>query len=99
MDLIKLLTVRGMLHAALGEWPSAERDFHQGLRLADVQPAMDAGHIITLLNGLAEALKKNHHRHTARQIESLASALLRTSSPHTVIDLSDLVTPSKPGRK
>jgi serine/threonine protein kinase len=70
-----------------------------GLRLADGQPAIDAGHINTLLNGLPEALKKNHHRHKAREIETRATALLRASSPHTVIDVSDLVTPPKPGRK
>jgi lipoprotein NlpI len=99
MDLIKLLIVRGMLHARLGEWLSAERDFCQGLSLADAQPAMGAGQMVALLNGLAEALKKNHHRQKAREIESRVTALLRASPLRTTIDVSDLVAPPKTARK
>jgi hypothetical protein len=98
-DHIKLSTVRGLLHAGRGQWPSAERDFSEGLSLADAQPTtIGASHMIVLLNGLSEAMKKNHHRHGAREIESRAAALLRASSLHT-LDVSDLVAPSNAGRK
>ena len=99
MDRSKLFCVRAMLHARLGEWPSAEKDFRQGLSLADGQPAVGTAYILTLLSGLAEALKKNHHRHEARRIEARAAALLPASPSNTVIDVSDLVAPTKPKRK
>jgi tetratricopeptide (TPR) repeat protein len=98
MDRSKLLGVRGTLHARLGEWPSAERDFREGLSLAEAQPGVGTTHILILLKGLAEALKKNHHRQEARGIEMRAAALLQASPPSPVIDVSDLARP-KPPRK
>ena len=99
MDRSKLLAARGMLHASLGEWRSAEKDFREALWLADGQPDVGPAYVFNLLNRLAEALRKNHHRHEAREIEACAAALLRASPPNTAIDVSDLVAPPKPGRK
>jgi tetratricopeptide (TPR) repeat protein len=99
MDRSKLVAVRGMLHAGLGEWGSAERDYREGLWLADRQPDVGPAYVLNLLNRLAEALRKNHHRHEAREIEGRAAALLRASPPTTAVDVSDLVAPPKPGRK
>jgi hypothetical protein len=99
MDRSKLVAVRGMLHAGLGEWGPAERDYREGLWLADRQPDVGSAYVLNLLNRLAEALKKNHHRHEAREIEARAAALLRASRSATAVDVSDLVAPPKPGRK
>ncbi len=99
MDRSKLLCARAMLHARLGEWPSAEKDFRQALSLADGERAVGATYILTLMNCLAEALKKNNHRHEARRIEARAVALLRASPSNTVIDVSDFVVPLKPKRE
>jgi tetratricopeptide (TPR) repeat protein len=98
IDRSKLLCARGMLHAGLGEWPSAEEDFRDGLSIADGQPAVGADYILTLLNGFAEALKKNHHGREARKIEARSAILLRASPPKA-IDVSDLVASPKPKRE
>jgi tetratricopeptide (TPR) repeat protein len=99
MDRSKLFAVRGMLHASLGEWRSAEKDFREGLYLADGQPDVGAAYVLNLLNRLAETLRKNHHAREAREVEDRAAALLRANPPNTAIDVSDLVAPPKPGRK
>jgi hypothetical protein len=99
MDRSKLLCVRGKLHEGLGEWPSAERDFREALSLADGQPAVGAAYTVNLMNSLAEAMKKNHHRREAREIVARAAALLRGNPQNTAIDVSDLIFPRKPGRK
>jgi len=99
MDRSKLLAARGMLHASLGEWQSAEEDFREGLSLADGQRDVGPAYVLNLLNRLAEAMRKNRHRREAREIEARAAALVRASPPNTAIDVSDLVAPPKPGRK
>jgi tetratricopeptide (TPR) repeat protein len=99
MDRSKLLAARGTLHASLGQWRSAEKDFREGLYLADGQHDVGPAYVLSLLNRLAEAMRKNHHRHEARKIEARATALLQTSPPNTAIDVSDLVAPPKRGGK
>ena len=99
MDRSKLLGVRGMLHASLGEWTYAEDDFREGLWLADRQPAVGADYILNLLNGLAQALRKNHHQQEARRIETRAAVLLRWTPRNAVIDVSDLVGRANAKRK
>jgi tetratricopeptide (TPR) repeat protein len=99
MDRSKLLGVRGSLHAALGEWPSAENDFREALLVADGQAAISTAHTVILLNGLAEALKRNHHRQEARRIEARTAALVRANPRNTIVDASDLVGTPKPKRK
>jgi len=99
MDRSKLLCVRGKLHSVLGEWPSAERDLREALSLSDSRPAVGAAYMVNLMNSLAEAMKKNHHRREAREIDARVAALLRNNPLNTAVDLSDLIAPPKPGRK
>jgi tetratricopeptide (TPR) repeat protein len=99
MDRSKLLAARGMLHASLGEWGAAEKDFREGLWLADGQRDVGPTYVLNLMNRLVEAMRKNHHGHEARAIEARAAALLRANPPNTTVDVSDLVAPPKPGRK
>jgi tetratricopeptide (TPR) repeat protein len=99
MDRSKLLCARAMLHARLGELASAERDFRQGLSLVDAQPGVSATYTLALLNGLAEALRKNHHGREARRIEARAGGLRRANQTDSVIDVSDLVVHTKPKEK
>jgi tetratricopeptide (TPR) repeat protein len=94
MDRSKLLAARAMLHARLGEWPEAEKNYREGLRLADGQPGIGTAYVLSLLNGLAEALKKIHRRQEARAIEARAAAL-RSTGIGNVVDLSDLIAPAK----
>ena len=60
---------------------------------------MGAAYMVNLMNSLAEAMKKNHHRREAREIDARVAALLRNNPLNTSVDLSDLIAPPKPGRK
>jgi tetratricopeptide (TPR) repeat protein len=90
IDRIKLLHVRGTLHARQHEWADAEREFREALSLADRQLATDPVYVFHLLTSLAEALSKNHHRQEARAIKVRASALRPADASTAVMDISDL---------
>jgi tetratricopeptide (TPR) repeat protein len=101
MDRIKLLTVRGVLHAWMGEWQQAEQDLHDALSMADRELRVDPVALAALLTDYAQVLRKNHRRREARSIEARATALHRIGNrtAEAVVDVTELLAKPKPAKK
>jgi tetratricopeptide (TPR) repeat protein len=98
-DHIKLLQVRGVLHAWQGDWRKAEQDFHAALSMSDLEPWVDPIALRPLLIRYAYILRKNHHGREARSIEVRAAAL-QTGGPATaIVDITELLPKTKPAKK
>ena len=90
MDRIKLLALRGVLHARQSEWQEAEQDFSDALSMADRESKVDPAALRSLLASYGVVLRKNHHRREARSIEARAAALGRDHTKDDVVDVTDL---------
>jgi tetratricopeptide (TPR) repeat protein len=98
-DQIKLLQVRGVLHARQGDWRDAEQDFHDALAMSDREVWVDPIALRPLLIRYAYILRKNHHGREARSIEVRAAAL-QTGGPATaIVDITELLPKTKPAKK
>jgi tetratricopeptide (TPR) repeat protein len=90
-DLIKLLDLRGVLHARLGEWQQSEQDLCDALSMIDRQPSIDPFLLRSLLGNYSYVLRRNHHRREARSIEARKAALPTNGATAAVVDLTDLL--------
>jgi hypothetical protein len=95
MDYVKLLEVRGVLHARAGEWRQAEEDLCNALSLSDRQPDGPQGLLRTLLTNCVYVLRKNHNRRVARSIGARIAALPADRTA-TVVDVGALFVAKKP---
>jgi tetratricopeptide (TPR) repeat protein len=95
MDRIKLLGVRGVLQARLGDWQAAEQDLHDGLSMADREPWVDPLALRFLLTNYAVVLRKNHHGREARSIEARAAAIQIDRSTAAFVDITDDLGPRR----
>lgn len=92
IDQIKLLDLRGVLHARLGKWDQAEEDLRGALLMADRQPFIDPAVLRWILTNYSYVLRKNHHRREARSVEARRASLPPTErTAATVVDLTDLL--------
>ncbi len=98
MDRIKLLNVRGVLHARQGDWREAEQDLHDALSMSDREPWIDQVALRSLLTNYALVLRKNHHRREARSIEARATAIQTDRTTAAIVDLTDLLPKAKPAK-
>jgi len=94
MDRIKLLHVRGVLHARKGEWQEAELDLRDAISLAD-RESIDSATLRLLLTSYAVILRKNHRGREARSIEARIAALGRDHAMEDVVDVTNLVPKPK----
>jgi tetratricopeptide (TPR) repeat protein len=90
MDSIKLLALRGVLHARQGEWQEAEHDFSNALSMADRESKLDSAATRSILVSYGVVLRKNHKRREAGSIEARAAALGRNHTKDDVVDVTDL---------
>jgi hypothetical protein len=81
LDRLRLLRVRAVLHARQGQWAESAHDFADALSIADREANIDLGTFWTVLAGYALVLRKIHHRHEARSIESRAASLQLPQEP------------------
>jgi hypothetical protein len=95
MDRIKLLDLRGALHARLGQWQQSEQDLGDSLLILDRQPSVDPALVRSLLGVYAYVLHRNHHRREARSIEARIAALPANPTTAAVVDLTDLLVEAK----
>jgi tetratricopeptide (TPR) repeat protein len=96
MDRIKLMHVRGVLHARQDNWREAVQDFSDALTMIDRESGPDPLVVRSVLQGYAIALRKNHRPREARVVEARV-ALLGRDNTHDVVDLTDLLP--KPKRR
>jgi tetratricopeptide (TPR) repeat protein len=99
MDRIKLLNLRGALHARLGQWQQSEQDLGDALSIVDRQPSVDRALVRSLLGNYSYVLRRNHHRREARSIEARTAALPANRTPAAVVDLTDLLVEAKAAKK
>ena len=91
MDLIKLLHVRGVLHARQGDWSGAEQDLHDALSMADREPWVDPIALRSLLDSYAKVLRRNHHGREAHSIETRAAAIPTGNTMAAIVDVTELL--------
>jgi tetratricopeptide (TPR) repeat protein len=99
MDRIKLLHLRGVLHAKQGKWQQAEEDLRDALSLADREPKFDSPALRSLLGAYAVVLRKNHRGKDARSIEARLAALGRDHVSEDVVDVTALLPRPKHASK
>jgi tetratricopeptide (TPR) repeat protein len=99
LDRIKLLNLRGVLHARQGDWRQAEQDLHDALSMSDREPWVDPVAHRSLLTNYALVLRKNHHRREARSIEARAAATQTDRTTAAIVDFTDLLPKDKPAKK
>ena len=99
MDRIKVLNVRGALHARQGKWRESEQDLSDALSMADREPRVDPVGLRSLLTSYAYILRKNHHPQEARSIAARAAGLQINPAMSAVIDVTDLRAKPKPAKK
>jgi tetratricopeptide (TPR) repeat protein len=99
MDRIKLLNVRGVLHARQGDWREAEQELHDALSMSDREPWVNPVALRSLLTNYAQVLRRNHHGREARSIEARAAALQPDRTTAAIVDITDLLPKAKPAKK
>jgi tetratricopeptide (TPR) repeat protein len=95
MDRIKLLGLRGTLHALLGHWQQSEQDLADAVSIVDRQTSVDPALLRSLLDNYSYVLRRNHHRREARSIEARTAALPATNTTAAVVDIKDLLVEAK----
>jgi tetratricopeptide (TPR) repeat protein len=98
-DHIKLLQVRGVLHAWQGSWQESEQDFRTALDMSDREPGGDPIILRPLLTHYAYVLRRNHHGREARSIERRAAALHTGGTSTAIVDITELFPKPKPPKK
>jgi tetratricopeptide (TPR) repeat protein len=98
VDRIKLLDLRGVLHARTGEWQQAEEDLRDALSIADGQLWVDASLLRSVLSNYSSVLRRNHHRREARLIEGRAAGLPANRTAAAVVDWTALLVGKKARR-
>jgi tetratricopeptide (TPR) repeat protein len=91
-DSIKLLNVRGVLHARQGAWLEAEQDLSEALAIADREPWVNPVALRSLLTSYAYVLRRNHHRREAHSIEVRAAAIHLDPVLSAITDVTELRT-------
>ena len=99
MDHIKLLNVRGVLHARQGAWLDAEQDFSDALAMADREPWVNPVALRALLTSYAYVLRRTHNRREARSIEARAAAIHLDPALSAITDVTELRAKLKPAKK
>jgi PadR family transcriptional regulator, regulatory protein PadR len=99
LDRLRLLRVSAVLHARQGQWAESARDFADALSIADREANIDLGTLRTMLAGYAVVLRKIHHRHEARSIESRAASLRVDTAGTELVDITELLPKPKPAKK
>ena len=99
MDRIKLLRVRGVLHAWQGHWREAEQDLQEALSMSDREPWVDQVALRSLLTIYAQVLRKNHHGREARSIEARTRAIQTDRTTAAIVDITDLLPNAKRAKK
>jgi tetratricopeptide (TPR) repeat protein len=95
IDRATYLSLRGVLHARLGEWRQSEQDLRDALSLADRQPYVEAEVLRSILANYSLALRMNHHRREARSIEARKAALPTNRGAAAVVDSTQLLLERK----
>ena len=90
-DRLKALHVRGVLYARQRKWAYAERDLHDALAIADGEPRLDPAVLKPILTDYARVLRKNHHSHDARLIETRIASIPPNRRVHEIVDVTELV--------
>lgn len=98
-DHIKLLQVRGVLHACQGDWLEAEMDFRNALSMSDRDHGIDPTALRPLLTRYAYILRKNHRGREARSIEVRAAALQTGGVTTAIVDITELFPKTKRSKK
>ncbi len=98
-DHIKLLQVRGVLHAWQGDWLEAEKDFRDALSISDREHWVSPIALRPLLTRYAYILRKNHHGREAHSIEVRAAALQAGGVTTATVDITELLPKSKRSKK
>jgi len=99
IDQIKLLDLRGILHARLGEWEQSEQDLRDALSMADRQAFIDPAVLRWILGNYSYVLRRNHHRREARSVEARRATLPTEHTTAAVVDLTDLLDEEKAPKK
>jgi tetratricopeptide (TPR) repeat protein len=99
LDHIKLLNVRGALHAWQGDWGKAEQDFRDALSIADREPWVSPFSLRSLLASYARVLRRNRHTREARSIEARAAEIQGDLTTAAVVDITDLLPKTKTAKK
>jgi tetratricopeptide (TPR) repeat protein len=99
MDRIKLLGLRGTLHARLGQWQQSEQDLADALSIVDRQTSVDPALLRSLLGNYSYVLRRNHHGREARSIEARTAALPANRTTGALVDLTDLLVEAKAAKK
>jgi len=99
IDQIKLLDLRGILHARLGEWEQSEKDLRDALSMADRQPFMDPAVLRWILGNYSYVLRRNHHRREARSVDARRATLPAERTSVAVVDWTDLLGEKKAPKK
>jgi tetratricopeptide (TPR) repeat protein len=98
-DLIKLLQIRGVLHAWQGDWLEAEKDYRNALSISDREHWSDPIALRPLLTRYAHILRKNHHGREARSMEVRAAALQPGDAATAIVDITELFPKTKRSKK
>jgi tetratricopeptide (TPR) repeat protein len=99
LDRFSLLRIRAVLHARQGRWAESAQDFADALSIADREANIDSGILRTVLARYALVLRKIHHRHQARSIESRAASLRVDTVGTEVVDITELLPKLRPAKK
>lgn len=97
-DRMDLLRTRGALCARQGAWGEAAQDLAAALSIADRESRVDPSALRLLLIDYRAVLRKNHQRREARSIETRIVALGRASEDRELVDVTDLLAPSRAQR-
>lgn len=100
MDRIRLLYLRGILHAKQHEWRNSEQDFSRALSIMDAEPIMDVAILRPLLTNYALVLRKDQRRKEAHAMEARAAALGPDYARENIVDVTALMPkPKRVGKR
>jgi hypothetical protein len=99
LDRVKLLNVRGVLHARQDEWIEAEQTLRSALSMADSEPWVEPAAVRAILTNYAHVLRKNHHGREARTIEVRAAAIPVDHTSAVIVDITELLPKAKPAKE
>jgi hypothetical protein len=97
-DRVKLLYLRGVTWARLGQWADAEKDFSEAVSLATRGTQVDPAQLVFLARDYAIVLRKVRRKRQGRAIETWEAALHGgDTTSNRVVDITELSP--KPSRR